>query len=75
MTRGSSSISDFDGLVSSFKYVIDGLVVNRVLLNDTRAVIGQPSYLWTKAKAKQGYILVEVRDAEAQAEDADSFKE
>ena len=65
LTRASSTISDFDGLVSSFKYVIDGLVVNRVLANDTPLVIGSPEYRWTKAKSKKGWIEVEVWDAEA----------
>jgi hypothetical protein len=69
LTRASSAISDFDGLVSSFKYVIDGLVVNHVLKNDTPLVIGSPEYRWTKEKGKKGWIEVEVWDAEAWAKE------
>lgn len=46
LTRHSSVEPDFDGLVSSFKHVIDGLVVYGVLTSDKSSVIGQPKYFW-----------------------------
>ena len=38
---------DYDGLVGSFKYPIDALVVNRVLLDDKPSVI-KVEYLWSR---------------------------
>ncbi len=60
LTRFSSSEPDFDGLVSSFKHVIDGLVEARVLIDDKPSVIGQPVCQWTKAKPGHGKIKVRV---------------
>lgn len=63
LTRASSRVPDADGLVSSFKHVIDGLVVHDVILDDSMTVIGMPEYKWTKAPPKNGYIEVEVFEA------------
>lgn len=60
LVRASSSEPDFDGLVSSFKHVIDGLVEAGVLKNDKPSVIGQPVYLWEKCAPRQGHIRVTV---------------
>lgn len=60
LTRGSSHPTDFDGLVSSFKHVIDGLVQARVIIDDKMSVIGQPKYEWVKAPRKQGFISIKV---------------
>lgn len=46
LIRHSSNECDFDGLVSSFKHVIDGLVVAQVIIDDKSSVIDQPSYSW-----------------------------
>lgn len=70
LTRCSSKAPDFDGLVSSFKFPIDALVRAKVLKGDTMDIIGQPEYFWKPAKQKKGSVILEVRDAEAQAEDA-----
>lgn len=62
LTRHSSSEPDFDGLVASFKHVIDGLVEAGVIANDKTSNIGQPNYVWVKAKPKQGFITVKVEE-------------
>lgn len=62
LTRFSSREPDFDGLVSSFKMVIDSLVTNGILLNDRRENIGVPDYVWQKARAKEGKIRVVVKE-------------
>lgn len=59
-TRFSSAEPDFDGLVSSFKHVLDGLVDAGVIVSDKQSTIGQPTYLWKKAPQKQGYIQVDL---------------
>lgn len=60
LTRHSSKCPDWDGMVSSWKAVIDGLVKSRVLEDDSMNHIGQPTYEWSKTKPKQGFITVEV---------------
>lgn len=60
LIRHSSSEPDFDGLVSSFKPIIDGLVLSGVLVNDRSANIAQPHYHWEYAPAKAGKITVRV---------------
>lgn len=64
LTRFSSSEPDFDGLVSSFKHVIDALIVCGVLANDKVSNIGQSIYLWEKAPRKNGKIRVTVESIE-----------
>lgn len=60
LTRCSSTRPDFDGLVSSFKCVIDGLTEAKVIAGDSHDHIGVPEYSWKVAKQKQGKIIVEV---------------
>jgi len=62
LTRASSSEPDFDGLVSGFKRVIDGLVAAGVLINDKQSVIGQSRYVWEKASPKRGCVKVLVEE-------------
>lgn len=62
LIRGSSVEPDYDGLVSGFKHVIDGLVQAGILMNDKRENIGVPEYAWTYAKAKEGFIRVRVEE-------------
>jgi hypothetical protein len=63
LTRCSSIEPDFDGLVSSFKFVIDSLITNAIIVNDRRANIGIPEYVWEKAPQKKGKIKVRVLEA------------
>lgn len=60
LTRNSSVEPDYDGLVSSFKHVIDGLVKARFLANDKRENIGVADYQWRKAKPGKGFIEVAI---------------
>ncbi len=60
LVRCSSVPIDFDGLVSSFKHVIDGLVQAKILIDDNMSVIGQPTYEWIKGSPKLGYITIKV---------------
>lgn len=50
LTRHSMRAPDYDGLVGSFKYVVDGLVKAGVIADDKTAVIGDSKYQWIKAK-------------------------
>ncbi len=64
LTRHSSSEPDFDGLASSFKHVIDGIVQAGVIVNDKMSVIGQPTYQWKKARPKCGFITVRIESVD-----------
>lgn len=64
LTRYSSSELDFDGLVSSWKHCIDGLVVAKVIANDKVENIGQSVFLWEKAKPKEGKIRIKIETTE-----------
>jgi hypothetical protein len=59
--RCSSKMPDYDGLVSSFKYVLDALVQHKILVDDNLNVCKQPRYEWIKGKRNQGYIEIRVR--------------
>lgn len=63
LARYSSVCPDFDGLVSSFKPVIDGLVDAGIIAGDKMDVIGAPTYQWFKAPPKEGYITIIVESA------------
>jgi hypothetical protein len=58
--RHSTKQCDFDNLVTSFKHVQDGLVMAKLIVNDTEQVIGQPAFKWEKSKGKEGFISVKV---------------
>jgi Holliday junction resolvase RusA-like endonuclease len=62
LTRFSSVCPDSDGLTSSFKAVLDALVHNGVLEDDSFKHIGMPEYRWEKASPKQGRIEVMVEE-------------
>lgn len=62
LTRYSSKCPDPDGLVSSFKSTIDGLQQAGIIINDTFAVIGMPTYLWEKAPKGKGKIKVKIEE-------------
>ena len=66
--RASSSMPDYDGLVSSFKYVLDALVKHGVLIDDNLNVCSNPNYSWLKTKRGQGYIQVEVKQCSMMVE-------
>lgn len=59
--RMSSSRPDYDGLVGSFKPIIDGLVKARVIADDTPEVIGAPKYIWEYAKPRFGKVKIIIK--------------
>ena len=64
LVRYSSSSPDSDGLVSSFKHVIDGLRKASIIHNDKFENIGMPDYKWEKVKKGKGKIKVKVEEIE-----------
>lgn len=64
--RYSSGECDYDGLVSSFKHPIDGLVAAGVLENDkmTNFVGGHPDYFQEKCLRGKGKIKIIVEEIE-----------
>lgn len=62
LIRFSSSEPDPDGLVSSFKHIIDGLVEADVLENDKMSNIGMPAYSWQKCPRGKGSVQIIVEE-------------
>lgn len=60
--RSSSSEPDYDGLVLSFKPVIDALVRNGILADDKLSNSGAWQVYWSKAKPKKGFISITVTE-------------
>lgn len=58
LTRYSSRPPDFDGLVSSFKAIIDTFKKLEVIKDDSMAIIGQPDYKWELAKKSHGRVRI-----------------
>jgi Holliday junction resolvase RusA-like endonuclease len=66
LVRSSPRPPDFDGLVGSFKPVLDALKHLGVIEDDTMIHIGQPDYRWEKAKRGSSSIRVVVEEANGQ---------
>lgn len=64
LIRHSSVEPDWDGLVGSFKYVIDALVYQGILYDDGPDNIGESKALWKGAKPKYGFIEVWINEVE-----------
>lgn len=62
LIRHSSRCPDYDGLVSSFKRVIDALKKLNVIKDDNMNVIGKPEYQWVQSNPKHGFITVIVEE-------------
>lgn len=60
LTRCSTTRPDPDGLTSSFKHIIDGLVKSGVLADDRHENIGFPTYLWEQAPRGKGCIRIQL---------------
>jgi len=60
LVRHSMRGPDYDGLVGSFKYVLDGLVKAGVIIDDKVSVIGDSKYQWVKAKKVDQRIEVTI---------------
>ena len=63
ITRCSSVRPDYDGLVSSAKCIIDGLVEAGVLANDKHENIQVPIYTWEQAPRGKGCMRIKVEAA------------
>jgi len=55
-------VPDYDGLVSAFKSVVDGLKEAGVILDDKYENTGPWNCVWRKAKSKQGFVRVIVEE-------------
>lgn len=62
--RYSACRPDFDGLVSGFKRILDGLRLANIILDDNYDVIGQPEYSWERAPKSQGKVKIKVTEME-----------
>lgn len=62
LTRASAVEPDYDGLVSSFKHIIDALVEGGILVNDKTENIGKPDYQWVVAARNKGCIKVKIEE-------------
>ena len=60
LTRYSSRETDVDNMVSSWKHVIDGLVLAEVIIDDKPSVIGSPIFNWVKVPRKDVRIQIKV---------------
>lgn len=58
LIRYSSVAPDYDGLVHSFKPVIDALRKCLIIQDDNMKVIGRPDYQWKQAKPNEGKIEI-----------------
>lgn len=62
LERYSIRECDYDGLVSSMKHVIDGLVVAQILEDDSMKIIGMPVFRFFKVHSKdQQQTIVKVK--------------
>lgn len=62
LTRHSAGKCDYDGRVSSFKHVIDGLVEAGILENDTEENVGKPSYEHAPAPPGKGFCTITLEE-------------
>lgn len=58
LIRHSSRCPDYDGLVVSFKPVVDALKKCGIIADDSMSVIGKPTYEWKKIGVREGKIAV-----------------
>jgi Holliday junction resolvase RusA-like endonuclease len=65
LVRYSSVSPDFDGLVSSWKAPIDGLIHAGVIEDDSMEHIGVPAFHWEKAPPKRGKIFIGVEEMQS----------
>lgn len=63
LTRFGSRYMDADGLVASFKHVVDALVTAGILTDDSWEVIGMPIYDQKIVARGKGRIRIEILEA------------
>lgn len=66
LTRYSSRPPDYDGLVQSFKPVVDALIKTLIIADDNMEVVGKPEYNWERVPANEGKILIEVEEIQTE---------
>lgn len=64
LTRCSSAEPDYDGLVASFKHVMDGLISAGVIIDDKPSMLGVVKYEWSRVPPTRGCVKVEVECVE-----------
>lgn len=60
----ASRAPDFENLAQGGKFILDGLVRSKVILDDNPDVIRQPVYKWERAKRGDAHVIVEVQQEE-----------
>jgi len=60
LTRYSSNEPDYDGLVSGFKHIVDGLRKHLIVEDDKLSNTGVWDCHWIKTKPKDGHVKIEV---------------
>lgn len=60
--RHSSRKCDYDGLVYSFKPLVDALVKQGIIVDDDLFTIVERSYQWCKTPEKQAFVTIEVEE-------------
>jgi len=58
--RYSPRCPDYEGLVGSFKFVIDALVYWEILKDDSMKIIGVPDFKWELCKANEARIKITI---------------
>ena len=59
--RKSSVEPDYTNLVSSFKWIEDGLTLAGVIFSDHPSCVGVPTYRWSRAARGKGSVFVSVQ--------------
>lgn len=65
LVRHSSNEPDYEGLVSTFKPILDALIITKVIVDDKVKNIGRPDYIWQYAPPKTGFIEITVESIPA----------
>lgn len=61
LTRYSTREPDRDGLAGSFKYVVDGLVKAKIIVDDKPSIVVECDYKWEKTKLAEQKIEVIIK--------------
>lgn len=58
LIRGSATPADRDGIISSFKPIIDGIVDAGIILGDGPTCVREIRAEWELAEKKKGYVKI-----------------
>ena len=67
LTRCSTREPDYDNLTQAFRYVLNALVENHVIFDDSPVYV-DVKYRWRYARPTQGKIIIDVKELEADKE-------